>query len=285
MMRRPLIRAALCALSCAAPLTAALQAQGVLIAPTTVFIDARVRSAELQLSNPGTQPVEVSIGSLFFGYPVSDSAGAFELKSVEHPDSTMPSAAGWIQAYPRIVTLSPRGQQVVRLLVRPPANLKDGEYWARLTVSARSQAPAASMAKDSNGVSIGLNLEVRTIIPVLYRKGVVQTGVRVDSVSLSRGKGDSLDAHLHLVRTGNSAFLGLVRAAVVDSAGKTVATASSPIAVYYEMSPRIRMATPSLSSGRYRLRIEVSSDRAEDLSPADVLQIVPIHDSVEVRLP
>lgn len=264
-------------------LASSLHAQGVVVAPHTVFIDHRVRSGEVSLYNPGNDPVEISVG-IFFGYPVSDSTGSFELHTVAVPDSSMPSAAGWLQAFPRIVTLGPRETQVVRLLARPPAGLADGEYWARLTVSARSQAPVAGPQKDSAGVSVGLNLEVRTVIPMLYRKGIVATGVRVDSLALARGLGDSLEVRMHLTRSGNSAFLGMVRAAIVDSTGTAVAKVNSPIAVYYDMSPRIRVAAPRLPAGRYRLRLEVASDR-EDLAAKDLLPVAPVHDSVEVRLP
>ncbi len=260
-----------------------LRAQGVVVAPHTVFIDHRARSGQVSLYNPGNDPVEISVG-IFFGYPVSDSTGAFELRSVDTPDSTMPSAAGWIQAFPRIITLGARETQVVRLLARPPAGLADGEYWARLTVSARSQAPAVTPQKDSAGVSIGLNLEVRTVLPLLYRKGLVATGVRVDSLGLARAPGDSLEVRAHLIRSGNSAFLGMIRAAVVDSTGKSVATIKSPIAVYFDMSPRLRVATPPLAPGRYRLQLEVASDR-DDLQPKDILAIAPVRDSLEVRLP
>jgi P pilus assembly chaperone PapD len=271
------------ALLLAALTVSTLAAQGVVVAPHTVFIDHRARSGEVQLFNPGNDPVEVSVG-IFFGYPVSDSTGGFELRSIEAPDSSMPSAAGWIQAFPRIITLGPKETQVVRLLARPPAGLRDGEYWARLTVSARGQAPVATAPADSTGVSVGLNLEVRTVIPLLYRKGVVATGIKLDGLSLGRGLGDSLEVKAHLTRSGNSAFLGVIRAAIVDSTGTNLATLTSPIAVYYEMSPRIRVAMPPLNPGRYRLRIEVASDRS-DLQPKDILPVIPVRDSLEVRLP
>ncbi len=262
----------------------ALSAQGVLIAPTTIIIDARARSAELQINNPGDSPVEVSVGDVFFGYPVTDSAGKFDLRTVEAPDSTMPSAAGWLQAYPRLVTLGGREHQVVRLLARAPNGLKDGEYWARLVVSARNQPPATTGPVDSNGVSVGLNLEVRTVLPVLFRKGAVSTGVRIDSLSLSRVEGDSLEFHARLTRTGNAAYIGQIRAAVVDSSGTVVASTRSPIAVYFEMSPRGRMVCGALPPGRYRLRFELSTDR-EDIPPNERISAAPVSDSVEVRLP
>ena len=78
----------------AAPLCTALPAaaQGILVAPHAVVLDHRTRSGALSLYNPGDAPAEVSL-STFFGYPVTDSAGGFDLRTVERPDPTMPSAA------------------------------------------------------------------------------------------------------------------------------------------------------------------------------------------------
>src|SRR5204862_7437145 len=72
-----------------------------------------------------------------FVIPISDSLGHFALPTVERPDSTLPSAAAWVQAFPRRLTIAPLERQTVRLLVTPPAGLPDGEYWARLIISAR----------------------------------------------------------------------------------------------------------------------------------------------------
>ena len=123
----------LCAITAAAP--AALYAQGVLVAPSGIFIDDRARTGSFELYNPNPQPAEVSISTLF-GYPVTDSVGNLTLRTTETPDSSQPSAAGWIQAYPRRLTLQPFERQRVRLLARPPAGLADGEYWTRLVVAA-----------------------------------------------------------------------------------------------------------------------------------------------------
>ncbi|MEO7134400.1 MAG: hypothetical protein ABI024_09275, partial [Vicinamibacterales bacterium] len=117
-------------------LASTLHAQGVLIAPTAVFIDARSRTASLMVVNPNDQTAEVEIGTLF-GYPVTDSTGQLILRTVEEPDSTLPSAAAWVKPFPRRMTLPPKAQQTIRLLVTPPPGLADGEYWARIVVTAR----------------------------------------------------------------------------------------------------------------------------------------------------
>src|SRR5213593_2310243 len=90
--------------------SASLAAQGVMVAPHAVFIDHRLRSGSVLLYNPGTQPVEVTISTIF-GYPTTDSSGNIRLYTAENPDSTLPSALAWIQAFPRRLTVAPRERQ------------------------------------------------------------------------------------------------------------------------------------------------------------------------------
>jgi hypothetical protein len=64
-----------------------------------------------------------------------------------------------------------------------------------------------------------------------------------------------------------------------------VAAVASPLAVYYDMEPRLTAPLPvALHPGRYRLKVDVAAQR-EDLAPELVLATPAVRDSVEVRLP
>jgi hypothetical protein len=277
---------------------AALAAQGVMVAPHAVYIDHRARSGSVLLYNPGTEPVEVSISTLF-GYPTTDSSGAIVLKTIEAPDSTVPSALAWIQAFPRRLTVGPRERQTVRLLARPPVGLSDGEYWVRLVIAAQAGRIPISGVADTSAIQVGLTLEVRTIIGVNYRKGPVATGVAVSQLR-AQVVGDSLITRARLDRRGNAAFVGMIRQTLVDSTGAVrsqvitgsrggdslIATYKSPLGVYISMEPRLatRVIAPGLPRGRYWLRYEVVAER-EDLDPRVILPATTARDSVQVVVP
>ena len=272
---------------------ASLAAQGVMVAPHAVFIDHSRGSGSVLLYNPGTEPVEVSISTIF-GYPTTDSSGNIKLNTIENPDSTVPSALAWIQAFPRRLTVAPKERQTVRLLARPPIGLADGEYWLRLIIAAQAGTVPITGVSDTTAIQVGLKLEVRTIIGVNYRKGAVMTGLALSKLR-AQVAGDSVITRARLERRGNAAFIGMIRETIVDSTGAVraqrigdslITAYQSPIGVYFTMEPRLAtaIAAPGLPRGRYWLRYEVVAER-EDLDPKVVLKAPAVRDSVQLVVP
>jgi P pilus assembly chaperone PapD len=259
-----------------------LAAQGVLIAPTSIFMDSRTRTATVLLVNPNDQAVEVTL-STTYGYAVTDSTGHFQPWFTDTPDSTAPDAAPWVRIFPRRASLEPRAQQVVRLLISPPAGLADGEYWARLVVLAKGGQLQVSAPADSNAVSIGLPMQVRTILPLLYRNGKVQTGAEVDRLSAAT-EGDSLVLRARISRIGNAALLATARGTLTDSAGVLRAHFSLPVSVYAPIEPRFVVPLDSLPRGPYVLRMEVTPGRT-DLPAEALLPFRVARDSLSLQVP
>lgn len=264
---------------CAVPLPVA--AQGVLVAPHAIFIDHRTRSGFVQLYNPGSEPTEVSIEALF-GYPITDSVGQLELKTIEQPDSTLPSAVGWIQAFPRRVVIPPLGRQVIRLLVTPPAGVPDGEYWARLAISAKAGAVPVTGTDTTQGITVGLNLEVRTIIPLIYRKGAVTTGLAISELRAAMEQ-DSVVIRAKLTRSGTGSYLGTVRGTLVSPSGGNAGSFDMPIGVYYALDPRFTISKAGLAPGRYLLRFSVTAERS-DIPAEQTLKAPAVRDSIQVQI-
>ncbi len=260
---------------------AALRAQGVLVAPTGVFMDHRTRGASIEVYNPGNEAVEVAV-SMLFGYPVSDSLGRVTLQTISEPDPSAPSAAKWVEAFPRRLLLRPSERQTVRLLARPPAALPDGEYWTRVVIASKGTGAPRDAQSDSSGVRVGLMLEVRTIIALLYRKGTVKTGLEATNLR-ARVVGDSLQLCARFTRQGNAAFLGTVHGTLVDAAGRHVASLAAPLAVYHTMAPCYSTPVRDLPSGRYVARMVVDTDR-DDVRRDALLPIAAVRDSAVVEV-
>lgn len=287
--RRPARRAPLFAALFAALLGVLAPARGargqdVLIAPTAVVVTERARAGALTLVNTGEHEAEVRL-STAYGYPVTDAAGAMTLRVLDTPGDTAPSAAAWVRFFPERLVLAPGQRRTVRLLVTPPAGTRDGEYWARLVVAARRASGAQSTDAAGSGApaTVGLSLEVRSVLALFYRQGPVSTGVRLDAVR-AEPAGDSLAVRAHLTREGSAAFVGSLRAVLRDASGAARAQAALPLGVYYTLDPRLAVSRRGLPAGRYTLALEAVAARP-DVPAAALLPAPPARGAMAVTLP
>lgn len=117
-----------------------------------------------------------------------------QLLQVDEPGAFENSAGAMIRYSPRRVTLEPGQSQVVRLQVRRPSGLADGEYRSHLTVSAIPPADAGLTIDALAGAAAPEGIEVRITpvygvsIPVIIRQGAVMASVAISSVSRSAGE-------------------------------------------------------------------------------------------------
>ncbi|MCU0623777.1 MAG: hypothetical protein MUF53_07920 [Gemmatimonadaceae bacterium] len=259
-----------------------LAAQGVLIAPQSVIIDHRSRSGTFEVYNPTAQPAEISISTIY-GYPTSDSLGVVGVTTFETPAPGEPSAAGWLQAFPRRFVLQPQERQTVRLLGRPPAGLPDGEYWSRLIVGTKGATPLREPG-DTTPVQVAVALEVRTILGVLYRKGPQRTSIAMRDLAAGMANDSTLRVRVAYLRDGPSAFLGTATLALKDATGRTVTSIDRRLAVYKPLAPAYDLPVGALPPGRYWAVLRVGTER-DDIAPELVLKAPPIRDSVAVTIP
>ena len=252
--------------------------EAIYVAPTAVFMDERSGATQIIIGS-GDSPEEATV-ELKFGFPDADSAGTPYIRFVDDPGTVFPSAADWIHAFPQRVRLEPRTQQVVRLLARPPAGLPDGEYWTRMIVTGRGAT--LSVAGADSVVRAGVNLEIRLVTSVTYRKGKVSTGVVVRDLT-AEAEGDSLTVWAHLDRQGNAAYLGTADVELASARGAVLRTWSTALSVYVPMRRRFSFKLDSLAAGDYRVRLRIRAERA-DLPSDRVLPAPTVTDSVALRV-
>jgi hypothetical protein len=253
--------------------------EAIYVSPTAVFMDEHSNAAQVTIGNSNDTPEEATV-ELRFGFPDADSAGTPFIRFVDEPGSEFPSAADWIRAFPQRVRLEPGTQQVVRLLAQPPKDLPDGEYWTRMIITGRG-ATLRPLATDS-GVHAGVDLVIRLVTSVTYRKGKVSTGVEMRDVTADVD-GDSLTVWTHLDRRGNAAYLGTLDVQLVNGSGRAVHEWSSAVAVYTPMRRRFSFKVDSLPSGDYKVRLRMRAERS-DLPSDRVLPAPTVTDSVGIRV-
>ena len=257
----------------------ASSAHAVTVSPTAVYITSRNPSALLTLINTGSRPEEIEL-SIGFGYPMSDSAGVLRVDIVDSAGGGEPSLTSFLRVFPRRLVLQPGQRQVVRVMVSMPAGAADGEYWGRVLVKSRGGEPP--IEQNQGNVRMQLALETTFATAVFYHKGDVKTGIAVPAAS-ARRLADSVQFTIDLTREGNSAFLGRVRAELVNAAGATVADVEDVVAVYRALRRRFVLRTEApLPAGAYTVRYLVDTERP-DLPPQGPTKAAAIRGTVEVR--
>jgi hypothetical protein len=242
--------------------------EAVLVSPHAVFIDARTRSSQVTLYNPGTQAEEITL-DLRYGFPTTDSVGGIYVRMFD-PESIPaghPAATSWLRVFPRRAVVRPGERQVVRVLASPPQGLADGEYWSRMIITARGAQ--VTMPGGDSAVSAGVSLVVSQVISVAYRNGSLSTQVNLHEFRAELVR-DSLIAWVGLERQGNAAWLGSTWLRIRNPAGQVVRQWDTPTAVYFATLRRFALPLEGLAAGDYVAEVELNNAR-EDIDRRHIL--------------
>ena len=182
-----------------------VNAQGdLLIAPTRVII-SQGGSSEVILSNIGTEPATYRI-SAELRRMTED--GDFREVSETEASPAEQAALKMITFAPRRISLLPGQPQSVRISIRPPEGIADGEYRVHLNFRAVPPAlkPEAS-TEPAAGVSIKLTPVYGITIPVFVRRGRLEGGATLSAPHLVKEEGGSF-VELDLARSGQRSVYG-----------------------------------------------------------------------------
>lgn len=198
--------------------TSALAAGDLLVAPTRIVLDGQ-RGAEVVLSNIGAEPAVYRVS-----VELRRMLANGDLAEVDPANATPQERAMLDMAVvtPRRVRLEPNQPQTVRVGLRPPPELANGEYRAHLLFRAvpsdapaaptpaptDASAPAAPTAADnSRGVSIALRPIYGITIPLIVRRGPLDAQATIANARLER-IGQQPTFRVELGRTGSRSVFG-----------------------------------------------------------------------------
>lgn len=230
-------------------------AQGdLLVAPTRIVIN-NAGSAEVVLSNIGTQPATYRISAELRRM---GEDGDFTEVAEADANATEKAALGMISFAPRRITLLPGQPQAVRISIRPPEGLPDGEYRVHLNFRATPpavQADPAEAGAPATGVTIKLIPVYGITIPVFVRRGRLDVSASLANPQLIRSASGAF-VELDVNRTGARSVYGELIGKAADG---TVLFDLRGVAVYPEVGTRkVRAPVPSelLAKARGRVTIE-----------------------------
>ncbi len=253
------------------------------LSPTSVFINDNTNIESLNISNRGDGQVEVNV-RFEFSYPGYDDHGNMISITNDSLAAQRYSLTDNLRVFPRSFVIQPRGQQVVRLQVRPMREKPEGMYWARIIVSSNAPAADIETVTAAEGVGTRVNFVFNQNIPVYYSKGNVITGLDIINVKAYQ-EIDQLVSIVRLKPTGNSPYNGSVTAMIRDNNGQVVAEHQTINVVYFEALRRVAIPFPDkgLPPGNYSLELMFET-RRRDISPSKLVQAQPVSYIIPVQL-
>jgi P pilus assembly chaperone PapD len=181
------------------------------VTPTRIVLEGRTRSGTISLANTGAKKATYRISVVNMRMT---ETGAFE----EVPEGkTLPGeqpANELFRYAPRQVTLEPGESQTIRIAVRKPAGLAQGEYRSHLLIRAvpTTGAGRSIEQKSGNGVEISLAVIPGVALPVIIRQGDLSaqtslSGFSYEPAAMTQG-GERASLTFRLNRTGTKSVYG-----------------------------------------------------------------------------
>jgi P pilus assembly chaperone PapD len=229
---RSILAASLCAAPVVALPTAAEAGIGdLLVAPTRLVLDGH-KGAEVILNNIGDEPATYRVSVEF--RRMNENG---ELVDVAAPTATDKATEDMVIYAPRKVTLAPHEPQAIRVAIRPPEGLPDGEY--RVHMLFRAIPPATPVVQPAGEQPKGVQFKLTPIygvtIPVIVRLGNLHATAGIANVHLEKGPGGE-SVGFDITRTGTRSTYGEVR--VLKAGIKDPIAMEKGVAVYTEVGTR-----------------------------------------------
>ncbi len=177
------------------------------IVPNMLVVESRERSGEIIVLNMSNETRDFEMMMIHYEQLVDGT-----YTTLNEPSNDAFDFQKAVRFSPRTFRLGPDGRQNVRLSLRRPADLPDGEY--RFHMQAVSYATDdESAARGDGNVAIGLAVNVGIAIPVVIRQGQTTQGVSLsDFELLAPNQTESKNTELRFVaaRTGTASSLGAI---------------------------------------------------------------------------
>lgn len=186
-----------------------------LVAPTRVVLEARTRAAEIILNNKGAKEATYRIS---FTHLRMGSNGAYQEISEDEAKNTLKIADDLIRYSPRQVTLKPGESQVVKVMLRKPEGLADGEYTSHMLFRAVPELATGedveAQKSDDGKISIRLIPVYGVSIPIVVRQGDLSAQAKLTNASVANNT-----LSITIARTGNKSVFGDI---IVSASGSHV---------------------------------------------------------------
>ncbi|NTW63473.1 MAG: hypothetical protein HGA46_05145 [Chlorobiaceae bacterium] len=215
------------------PVSSGYSLQDLLITPTRIVFEGNMNTTELALINRSDKAHTYAIS--FVQARMSENGEIREIDKNTLPGPNDRFADTFVRFSPRRVMLEPRQVQVVRMMLRKPADLTEGEYRSHLSFRL---IPSAADAVKPDSLGRGIQIKLIPIygvtIPVIVRQGSLKATAKLSNLGIDpKGLQGKQSLALTIEREGNRSTYGDLEAFWKAPGSKEVSVALiKGVAVY-----------------------------------------------------
>lgn len=259
-------------------------AADVTITPTRVIFEGRDKSATVTLVNTSDQPK-------MFRITLANKKMTPEGNYIDvgHGEPNGRYADNMIRYSPRQIVLPPGKPQIVRLMLRKPRQLEDGDYTTYMKFTAlpsdNDQTLESIVKKGETEMAIKLTPVVSVSIPVVVRQGKSDNTLSIDDLRLENtDKGKKVS--LRLTREGNRTAYGDITAYLKtpNSSEEKIVGKAMGITILPPLTNRLYslpLAFPEGSNSKGELRVVYRERESHATAPesgrrSDIQSSIPI---------
>jgi len=155
-------------------------------------------------------------------------------------------AEDMVRFSPRRFVLQPGESQQVRMMLRRPSGLADGEYRSHLWVRPEADVEEfKAQLKKRQKTGTFMKMLAGVSMPIIVRKGALDMSVDINALSAQRQSNGNFKVDFSLVRTGQKSSYGDLDLICNKGRGEYLLKFTRGISVYSELSRRnISMTVP-----------------------------------------
>lgn len=218
----------------ASTLLCSLSYASLMIKPSRAVLDEKNRSVEITLLNNSTSTKEYHIE---WDEKVQTISGAYT--DIDKSASKF-SASDYIQHSPKKVTIEPGKYQKIKLRLRLPRELADGEYRSHLMMRVVNDVKKIDLNDNTEGKTMRIVPLLSFSIPIMVRKGNFDSEAKINSIKVTNNEKNKKQLQVNLAHTGKfSTYGNLIAYAKVGNKPAVKIGETHNIALFRETQNRI----------------------------------------------
>ncbi len=251
-----------------------------MLSPTRFVLDGTQRTLAVDVINKGDATGSYRIEIIDMIMP---EKGA--IRQYPNGQSDPYSLKAFARIAPRKVILKPGEDQKVRILLRKPRNLPDGEYRSHLKVTmTEDNLDEVKTEKPTKNLSIVIKPRLAFTIPIILRQGTTHYKVGIEHARVYYSEQDvkktSPMLEIDFTHQGNRSCMGDIKVTHTSPTGKvTVLTYYPGIAIYRNTDRRdisVPLTVPDgvdLTTGRLKISYMEQQREGSGLITSTTLQL------------